>query len=82
MPIVAGRSLGQEEIMRDTDTIVIGAGQAGLGMSYCLGGLSLTLLITIRGKGGYRVFNLSTLWMLGRDPTMTPVCELAVSIRS
>jgi putative flavoprotein involved in K+ transport len=40
--------------MRQTDTIVIGAGQAGLGMSYCLGRLGIEHVVLERGQVGER----------------------------
>jgi putative flavoprotein involved in K+ transport len=36
--------------MRQTDTIIIGAGQAGLGLSYCLGRLGIEHIVLERGQ--------------------------------
>jgi putative flavoprotein involved in K+ transport len=40
--------------MRQTDTIIIGAGQAGLGLSYCLGRLGIEHVLLERGQVGER----------------------------
>jgi putative flavoprotein involved in K+ transport len=40
--------------MRQTDTIVIGAGQAGLGISHCLGRLGIRHIVLERGQIGER----------------------------
>src|SRR3974377_2032868 len=38
--------------MRQTDAVIIGAGQAGLGMSYCLRRLGVEHVVLERGQGG------------------------------
>jgi putative flavoprotein involved in K+ transport len=40
--------------MRQTDAIIIGAGQAGLGMSYCLGQMGIDHVVLERGQVGER----------------------------
>src|SRR5215472_15541713 len=47
--MVAGRCR-KEGIMRQTDAIIIGAGQAGLAMSYCLGRLGIDNVVLERGR--------------------------------
>ena len=40
--------------MRKTDAIIIGAGQAGLAMSYCLGSLGIDHIVLERGNVAQR----------------------------
>jgi putative flavoprotein involved in K+ transport len=47
-------AIGEEDIMRQTDTIIVGAGQAGLGISYCLGRLGIEHVVLERGQVGER----------------------------
>jgi putative flavoprotein involved in K+ transport len=48
-PVAAGRR-DEENIMRQTDAIIIGAGQAGLALSHCLGRLGIEHLVLERGQ--------------------------------